>query len=183
MTTPARTLVDLGAVLPLGSVSRALDRVIGRKLATLAEVRAAMDAVARKGRAGVGVIRRLLTERGDAPGGTVLETRMSALLRTNGVPTPIAQHTVLDEHGQFVGCVDFAYPEVRYAIEVDGYEFHSGLREFGHDRVRQNDLVDLGWTVHRFTWSEVDHLSARVADRIRQRRLQLLGTLRHATGA
>ena len=56
-----------GAVLPLGSVSRALDRAIGRRLATLAEVRAAMDAVARKGRAGVGVMRRLLAERGDAP--------------------------------------------------------------------------------------------------------------------
>jgi len=52
VTTPARTLVDLGAVLPLGSVSRALDRSIGRNLATLAEVRSAMNAVARKGRGG-----------------------------------------------------------------------------------------------------------------------------------
>jgi Protein of unknown function (DUF559) len=182
VTSPARTLVDLGAVLPLGSVSRALDRALGRKLTTLPEVRAAMHAVARKGRAGVGVIRRLLEERGDEPGGSVLENRMSTLLRAHGVPAPIAQYTVLNGHGEFVGCVDFAYPELRYAIEVDGYEYHAGLREFRHDRVRQNDIVDLGWTVHRFTWDEVDTLSARVADRIRHRRLHLLGTLEYPTG-
>ncbi len=183
ITTPARTLVDLGAVLPLGSVSRALDRALGRDLVTLPEVRAAMNWVARKGRAGVGTVRRLLEERGDAPDGTVLERRMSTLLHLHGLPVPVAQQTVLDGHGQFVGVVDFAYPEIKYVIEVDGYESHSGLREFRHDRVRQNDLVDLGWTVHRFTWSEVDQLSPRVADRIRHRRLELLGTYRHARGA
>jgi len=108
---------------------------------------------------------------------------MTTLLRRHGVSYPVPQHTVFDAHGQFVGCVDFAYPELKYAIEVDGYEFHTGLREFRHDRVRQNDLVDLGWTVHRFTWTDVDQLSPRVADRIRRRHLELLGTLRHAGGA
>jgi very-short-patch-repair endonuclease len=98
----------------------------------------------------------------------------------HGVPTPVPEHTVLDALGQFIGRVDFAYPELRYAIEVDGYESHSGLREFRHDRIRQNDLVDLGWTLHRFTWSEVDQLSGRVADRIRRQHRQLLGTLDRA---
>jgi len=180
VTTPARTLVDLGAVLPLGSVSRALDRTIGRQLATLDEVRVAMDAVARKGRAGVGTIRRLLDERGGLDGATsVLEARMAALLRVHGVPMPVREHTVLDDDGQFVGRVDFAYPELRYAIEVDGYESHAGLQSFRHDRVRQNDLIDLGWTVHRFTWTEVDRHPSRVAVRIRHRHRQLLGTLNH----
>jgi len=183
ITTPARTLVDLGAVLPLGSVGRALDRAIGRNLTTLAEVRAAMNAVARQGRAGVGVIRRLLAERRNDPRGTILEMRMATLLRRHALPTPVPQHTVLDGRGQFVGCVDLAYPEMKYAIEVDGYEFHTALREFRHDRVRQNDLVDLGWTVHRFTWNDVDQLSPRVADRVRRRHLELLGTLEHARGA
>lgn len=178
VTTPARTLVDLGAVLPLGSVSRALDRALGRQLASLTEICAALDAVARKGRAGVGIIRRLLDERADAPStGSVLQARMATLFLKHGLPTPVPEYTVLDDHGQFVGRVDFAYPEIHYAIEVDGYEAHSGLREFRHDRARQNDLVDLGWTLHRFTWTEVDQLSARVADRILRRRSQLLGTL------
>jgi hypothetical protein len=184
VTTPARTLVDLGAVLPLGSVSRALDRAVGRQLASLSEIRAALNAVARRGRAGVGVMRRLLDERGDASSTpSVLQARMATLLRRHGLPTPVEEHTVLDGHGQFFGRVDFAYPEIRYAIEVDGYDAHSGVREFRHDRVRQNDLVDLGWTVHRFTWTEVDALSAQVARRIRQRHSELLGTLDRTTAA
>ncbi len=187
VTTPARTLVDLGAVLPLGSVSRALDRAIGRQLVSLSDVRVALNAVARKGRAGVGAMRLLLAERGDAPdadeSASVLQARMSTLLRLRGVPTPVSEYKVYDARGQFVGRVDFAYPGIRYAIEVDGYESHTGLREFRHDRVRQNDLVDLGWSVHRFTWTEVDQLSIRVAQRIRRHHTQLLGTLKPPSAA
>lgn len=185
VTTPARTLVDLGAVLPLGSVSRALDRAIGRQLVGLSDVRVALNAVARRGRAGVGAMRLLLAERGDTPdvdeSASVLQARMSTLLRLRGVPTPVSEYKVHDPRGQFVGRVDFAYPGIRYAIEVDGYEAHTGLREFRHDRVRQNDLVDLGWSVHRFTWTEVDQLSIRVAQRIRRRHRELLGTLNGPT--
>jgi hypothetical protein len=178
VTTPARTLVDLGAVLPLGSVSKALDRAIGRQLVSLAEVRAALDAVARKGRAGVGVIRVLLDERQAGPGRpSVLQERLRTLVRRHAVPEPVPEFTVLDGHGQFVGAVDFAYPELKYAIEVDGYEPHTSLRAFRHDRARQNDLVDLGWVVHRFTWDDVDRHPARVAHRIRTRHADLLGTL------
>jgi hypothetical protein len=175
VTTPARTLVDLGAVLPLGSVSRALDRAIGRQLVSLAEARSALNAVARKGRTGVGILRLLLDERQAGPATTtVLEARMGTLVRLHGLPEPVPEFTVLDEHGQFVGRVDFAYPEIKYAIEVDGYEPHASLTAFRHDRARQNDLVDLGWTVHRFTWSDVDRHPSRVALRIRQ----LLGRLK-----
>ena len=73
VTTPARTLVDAGAVLPIGSVSRILDRAVGGQLVSLPEVWSAMRAVARKGRAGVGPIRRLL--RADA------ESRLTIALR------------------------------------------------------------------------------------------------------
>jgi hypothetical protein len=175
VTTLARTLVDLGAVLPLASVGLALDRALGRKLVSIAEVRAALNAVARKGRAGVGVIRALLKERQGAATVSVLQARMATLIRLHGLPSPVSEYTVLDPHGGFVGRVDFAYPELKYVIEVDGYEAHSSLRAFQHDRARQNDLVELGWTVHRFTWTDVNSHPGRVATRIRR----VLGTQDH----
>jgi hypothetical protein len=183
VTTPARTLVDLGAVLPLGSVSLALDRAIGRQLVSLTEVRAALDAVARQGRAGAGIIRPLLEERRGATTVSVLQARMATLVRRYGLAEPVPEYTVLDEHGQFVGRVDFAYPEVAYVIEVDGYEAHSSPRAFAHDRARQNDLVDLGWTLHRFTWNGVERHPARVAARIRRTHSELLGRLKPTTAA
>jgi hypothetical protein len=179
-TTVARTLVDLGAVVPLGVVARALDRAVGRKLVTLGEVRRALDTVARKGRRGVGVMRTLLDERGVGtdPAG-VFEARMAALLRAHGLPPADAEHEVRDERGLFLGRVDFAYPALALAIEVDGYESHVTLDAFRHDRARQNDLVEAGWTVLRFVWRDVDRMHPSVASRIARTHARLLGSVRH----
>jgi hypothetical protein len=177
VTTPARCLVDLGAVMTFREVSIVAERAFGRRVVTRSELAAGIDAVARRGRAGVGIARRLLDS-----GFSVLETpsvlqaRLSGVLGRYGVPLPIAEHAVYDGQGAFVGRVDFAYPEIRFAIETDGFEAHSTRRAFDHDRARQNDLVDLGWTVHRYTHA---HLSRPrlVAARIDRTRRRLLGSI------
>lgn len=178
VTTPARLIVDLGAVLPLHLVAVVLDRALERRIVTLAEVRSVIRAVARRGRTGVGVARALVAERSAARGATELERQMSEIVRRFSLPTPVPEHTVLDGHGQFLARVDFAYPELRYAIEVDGFAPHSARRTFEHDRARQNDLVDDGWTIHRFTWRDVERHPGRVADRIRRRHSAILCTLK-----
>ena len=90
---------------------------------------------------------------------------MTTLLRTHGVAVAGTRSTPCSTSTASSSAASTSrIPRCKYAIEVDGYEFHTGLREFRHDRVRQNDLVDLGWTVHRFTWTEVDRLSPRVAE-------------------
>ena len=47
--------------------------------------------------------------------------------------------------------LDLAYPDVKLDIEVDGFDFHRTRTVFDADRVRQNDLVRVDWTVLRFT--------------------------------
>jgi hypothetical protein len=183
VTTPARLIIDLGAVLPLHLVGVVFDRALRRDIVSLAEVRSAIRAVARRGRTGIGIARALVAERSAASGRTELELRMSEIVRRFSLPAPVTEHTVLDDHGQFVARVDFAYPELKYAIEVDGYEAHSGRRAFEHDRARQNDLVDDGWTIHRFTWREVEHHPGRVVDRIRTRHAAILRTLKPTRAA
>lgn len=169
VTTPARTLVDLGAVLPERMVELALDSALGRRLVTVAGVRLALDAVARRGRRGVGVLRSLLEDRSDSArmGATTLEARMRRLCRDHGIPELTFQHEVRTGR-RFIGRVDFARPDLRLAIEVDGYEWHSSLEAFGHDRARQNELVAAGWTVLRFTWNDVTKGPERVANAIRR---------------
>ena len=66
--------------------------------------------------------------------------------------------------------VDFAYPELKLAIEVDGFAAHSTVDAFRRDRVRQNALVAAGWTVLRFTWPEVDACAPQVGQTIRSAR-------------
>lgn len=179
VTSPARTLVDLGSVVSERVVDSALDVALSRRLVTLVEVRAALDAVARRGRRGAGVLRRVLAERFDAAAASesVLEWRLWRLCRDHGLPEPVGQHEVR-VGSRFVGRVDFAFPGVRLAIEVDGYESHSSLAAFRHDRVRQNELVAAGWTVLRFTWQDLTQQPEKVVSAIQR----VLGALNHQIG-
>jgi superfamily II DNA or RNA helicase len=46
----------------------------------------------------------------------------------------------------------------RVVVELDGFAFHSSRKAFVHDRIRQNDLVTLGYTVLRFSYDAIrDH--------------------------
>jgi very-short-patch-repair endonuclease len=60
-----------------------------------------------------------------------------------------------DESGGFVARVDFAYPEMNVVIELDGFAYHSYKTDFQRDRTRQNLLMNLGYTVLRFTYWDV----------------------------
>jgi hypothetical protein len=182
VTTVARSLVDLGAVASPQTVEAALDRAAGRKLVTYRDVRDAMVAVARKGRTGVGVIRRLLDARiGESFPPGVLEARMQTLLRNAGLPQAEPQLVVTDENGGFLAIVDFGFPSQRVVVEVDGFEFHSSPRAI-HDRnVRDRLLMDANWVPLHFSWAEVEHKPHSVAIEIgRHLRSQarLLGTLK-----
>jgi very-short-patch-repair endonuclease len=167
VTNPLRTLLDLGAVLPAWLVNEAMDSALAKRLVTLPALEVVVTTHSRRGRRGVGVLRRLLEDRLDANPDSVLESKMMRLCRRYDLPLPKFQYVI--RHGKvFVAKVDFAYPELRLAIEVDGYEKHSSLKAFQHDRNRQNDLVELGWTILRFTWDDVVHRPEKVANRIRR---------------
>ncbi|WP_067976042.1 type IV toxin-antitoxin system AbiEi family antitoxin domain-containing protein [Mycolicibacter icosiumassiliensis] len=64
--------------------------------------------------------------------------------------------------------LDIAFPDVNVAIEVDGWAFHSSPNKFEGDRVRQNQIVLLGWTVLRFTWLDLTTAPDRVIAQVRR---------------
>jgi hypothetical protein len=178
-TNPMRTLVDLAAVAPVGLTARALDRARHEGLVTLAGVRRALDRVARKGRRGVRALRRLLDERVDLPRPSgVFEARFAALVRRFALPVPRAEYDVHGDDHRWIGRVDFAYPEAKLFIELDGLETHGSGPALQRDLARQNALVDAGWQPLRYTWVDVTRRDSAVAAevrRVRRRRLQLLG--------
>ncbi len=49
---------------------------------------------------------------------------------------------------------DFAYPDRRFAIELDGRAWHDGLVA-SNDARRETEATMLGWTVQRFTWAQI----------------------------
>lgn len=174
VTNPMRTLVDLGAVVDEAQVADAVERALIARVCSATAIERTLDDVAKRGRRGAGVIRRVMDERalGHARPDGLLEARMARLLRERGMPTPRFQFHVR-RHGRLIARVDFAYPDARLAIEVDGFEVHGTPSAFQHDVERQNRLVAAGWTVLRFTWRDVvsrpDWVVAQITDLLRDR--------------
>ncbi len=168
VTDAMRTVVDLGLVMPKWAVRTALGRGLTTHLFSIREVKELRDALGRPGRNGTGVVkdlieRRLLTAEVEE---SELEARFVELARRHRLPELSFQHEVWNA-GRFVAKIDAALPELKLAIEVDGFEAHGTPEAFQHDRTRQNRLVALGWTVLRFTWADVVRDPATVARTIR----------------
>ena len=154
-TTLARTLVDLGAVVDDDVLERAVESAFRQGLSQ-ARLRWRLEALGGRGRPGPAALRRVLDRRlaGTAATESELETRFLQLIRSSELPPPIRQF-VVQHDGRFVARLDFAYPDRRLAIELDGYATHAERATFDRDRTRQNQLVLMGWTVLRFTWADV----------------------------
>jgi very-short-patch-repair endonuclease len=167
VTNPVRTLVDLGHVLGPEEVELALDRGLIARLFSVVVVEQVLHQIARSGRSGCGVLRRVLDDRalGDQCPDGVLESRMAQLLEDAGLPAAVFQH-IVREDGRFVARADFAYPDLRLAMEVDGWASHGSRAAFQADRDRQNRLATAGWTVLRFTWHDVVRRPPTVAAHI-----------------
>ena len=170
VTNPLRTMVDLAAVLEAGAVEDALDAGLrSPSLFSVAAVEATLNRLAGKGRPGVGVLRKVLEERefGKAVSDSELETRMGRLLKQAGLPGGVFHHAVTTAAGVFLAEVDFAYPQIKLAVEVDGFAVHGTPRAMAKDFVRQNGLVPHGWRVLRFTWWQVVNEPGMVGAAIR----------------
>ena len=181
-----RTLVDLAAVAPVGTVAHALHRALSTRLAAFDATEAALERVARKGRRGVRVFRKLLDEQRDNPRPAgVFEAKFSSLARGFALPTAVPELDVLADDGTWIARVDFAYPEAKLFIELDGLETHGSGPALQRDLARQNALVDAGWQPLRYTWADLTRRQPAVAAevrRVRHARLRLLGTRDHRDG-
>jgi hypothetical protein len=78
-----------------------------------------------------------------------------AALRDSGVPLPIPQYCLRAPDGTVIARLDGAYLRQKVALEFDGAEPHGLPEAVFRDRLRQNRLPELGWTVLRFTWWDV----------------------------
>ena len=168
ITTPVRTIVDLGAT-NRWIVESALEQGIRQGLFTILEVEALVSRVAKRGRRGVGVVRPLIEtrRRWDTATESALEDEFRTLLADAGFPQPQPQYVLRDSRDTFVCRADFAYVDAQVLIELDSEAHHLDRLSFRRDRSKQNRAIVLGWTVLRYTWWDIQDDPYRVLDEVR----------------
>lgn len=167
VTTPTRTLVDLAAVLDERSLQMALDDAL-RRLVKLDVLDFRLDRYTEHRRRGIPTLRRLVDDRKrlGIPG-SPLESRVAWLLAKSGLPQPVRQYEIFDR-GHFLARVDFAYPQHKVIIEVDGYRFHSGRPSWVRDAEQRSHLAALGWAVIVATYERVEGNPQSLLDQVAQ---------------
>lgn len=63
--------------------------------------------------------------------------------------------------------LDFAIPEKKIAIELDGHEFHKTKEQRTHDAERERKIQSYGWRVIRFTGSEIHKDVSKCVNEVR----------------
>jgi len=178
VTSVPRTLCDLTAAVWPWQVERLVNDAERRGLVTPRQLLRIFRTLETKGRRRSTVMRAVLADRlkGVRPGGSDREVDVAKLLMRAGLPSPAPQHRV--QLGRRRIRVDFAYPELKIAIEYDGWQPHRTRFAFDTDRARDNELEIKGWIVLRFTsrWTRGEILAtvrAAIASRTPLEREQL----------
>lgn len=155
VTRPVRTFLDLGVVLSPDELEHVLNDGLRRRLFSVAAIGRRLEDLGSL-RRGTATVRTVMAryERSHGTPESVLETTFLQVLRAAGLPEPVPQYEIKLRDGSVVR-VDFAYPERRIAIELDGAAYHFGDIAERRDRRRDNQLGDVGWYVRRFGWDDV----------------------------
>ncbi len=93
-----------------------------------------------------------------------METRLRLVLVLAGLPRPEAQIDLHDDRGRFLGRPDFLYRDRRLALEYDGGVHRDQLVE---DNRRQNQLINAGYRLLRFTAPDILRNPASVVSQVR----------------
>ena len=146
VTTVARTLLDLAAVVPPARHERLVGEAFAQRLVTRAQLLAVLEAHPHT--PGAGPLRTALEVAGEDTR-SALERRFLRLVRDAGLPAP----EVNPRLGEWRP--DLVWSDRRVVVELDGHAAHSS--PWAHDRDRRKDLAlrRAGYTVLRFSARQV----------------------------
>ncbi len=171
VTSIDRTLVDLARYLSFAEAVVAIDHALHAHLTMKPMLIRSLE---RAGpRPGIKKARRAVAF-ADPASESVGESRSRVIFSRAGLPDPTCQLVIRGSSETVVGRVDFAWQAYRTIGEFDGAAKYGRLLGPGQapgdavfrEKLREDALRDLGWTVVRWTWADLDRpdeLVGRVA--------------------
>jgi very-short-patch-repair endonuclease len=161
VTTPARTLFDLAAVLTPQQLNHALNEAEIRRLTSPIPLDALIARHPR--RKGTQALRRALElqrQRGETVTRSEFETAFLDFAERHGLPRPKTNEPL----GPYFP--DACWPEQRVIVELDSYAIHTTRQAFESDRARDRELTLAGYTVVRVTWRQLTHDADALAEQL-----------------
>jgi hypothetical protein len=151
VTSAVMTILHLASVVAADILELAFDDALRQRHLTVRQLDRRLSLLAGPGRRQLRVLRRLIEARGlgYVPGDSAWEDRIYRWIVAAGFPAPMRQYRVIlnDRRRR----IDLAYPELKIAVEFDGWDRHQMRRRFDDDRARTIDLQLCGWLVLPFT--------------------------------
>ncbi len=161
VTSVARTLLDLAAVVPEHQICSAFEEAERLRLLDLR----AIEDVCRRGwgRRGLGALLRVAADQSDPPAATRSELERAFLdfCQRQSLPPPRMNAIVAGLE------VDAVWEPQRLIVELDGFAFHRTRAAFERDRVRDSALQLAGYRVLRFTHRRLMQEPGAIAQALR----------------
>lgn len=148
--SPARALLDTAELVTDRQLELAFDRAIVDRIVSIGQIAELLGRT--RGRRGGPLLRAQLHRQTDGPTLTrsQAEERLLDLVRRADLPPPRVNSRIRGYE------VDFYWPNVQFAIEVDGFRFHSTRRAFEKDRRKDQALSGAGVRTMRVTWRQIE---------------------------
>ncbi|MGH3497278.1 MAG: type IV toxin-antitoxin system AbiEi family antitoxin domain-containing protein [Nocardioidaceae bacterium] len=171
--TPARAVVDACRHRDFPAAQAVVDVGLRLGLCTPADLAEVIDHCA--GWPGVVAARRAVGH-GNGARDSYLESASFAFFVDRDLPLPLCNPTIRDDWGAFVARPDFAWDGYAVVGEADGaIKYLTDLagaaephRRLYQEKLRQEALEQLGYTVVRWTWDELVHRPDLLERRIRR---------------
>lgn len=151
VTSCARTFADVAMYYGKDELELALDDAMSKRLLRPGSLSALLNEPAMRSRPNSRLLRNLVEAWLDGPMmESVAEAPFFRALQLAGKTPPALQYKIYDGR-EFVARVDFAWPDLKVAVEMEGARFHSSPRAHALDLLRTNRLVAAGWVVLRIS--------------------------------
>lgn len=167
VSSPERTLLEGCRFLGDLIMGKALDSAMRRNLTDMDRMWLMLAHEGGRGVPGSKTMRRVLRQRAhDTATDSGAEYELLYYMQQAQLPQPELGFELYPANGRRVP--DFIWPETGKAVEVDGVDAHSSADRLEDDLRRQNELMDFGLEIRRFSAREIRRDPKGVVEQIRR---------------
>jgi very-short-patch-repair endonuclease len=164
LTSPPRTLFDSADMIGAEATTSVLEQLLNEHRVTFGTVSDTVQRLYHPNRPGSATMLAVIRSRPAwrAALQSDLEVRVLEEMSRQGLPSPVTQFRMRLPDRTHDIAIDFAWPTLKLAIEVDHPAWHDGAADSHADKGRDRKLTTMGWTSARITDIDV-HAGLREA--------------------